>query len=238
MDILEKCKSKLEKHNFKKFLSFHNLNEEFPFTRHDYIWEYDENGYTLTRNEQVVYIEKATGKVYKLTTWWNNDSTNKLKLLEKICEDNQNARIEKLLHYEIIKFMEKDYYYLIFERPNKELGTYYLDDILLGKDLNLFFNDYINETYEILKNLNKIVTDLGDGLPSTQIVPNKLLRDSIGYFWMDIKHWVIPQAEYLKNNLYYFELVLKFWKETFPDVNFDYDQTYNLAKNKWGGIYA
>jgi hypothetical protein len=230
-EILNLLVSNVENHCEAKAREFHNGLEVNKPT-YDYVWGKTDQGYIIYSSHSSVFLDPVTGMAHKISQWWDSLDIKKHQLLHKLCN---NCRVEIPISCNIVRVKNENWEHKIVQRPNKELGLEYASYILSAGNDSQYFNEYITEATTILRHMNTVVSELGDGLPEVQMRPTKLLRDSVGYFWIDFKRWNVPQHIYIKKNLECFSSTLRVWNHNFPN-RINVPTLLGRAANEWAAI--
>lgn len=204
-----------------------------------YIWEHTVEGIFLKRNGSSHFIG-FNGVIHKLTDQYReHDFIMHQRLLDKCV--NLNIRLDIPLEHKFIEFgphknvTQSKLLYTVVKRPNNELGQDYLIDVLEGKVDTNYILDYIAQTHDVI-NVVKSLLEYSNGLaPACRFTVFHRNRDSLGYFWYDIKKWFMPYSEFLDTHFVDLQTILGYLK--LHNVAIDEHKIKQLIEKTWAQNY-
>ena len=203
---------------------FHNYAFVNTDDEGETMWETTATGVFIWRYKTAHFFHND-GTVFKISRVWNeNDWDLHCKLYNRILTHN-NCRIEVPLHKEIIDNNDGSRYYTIVARPNNERGIDMFQDILEGKVNTDYMLTKVDHITTLIQHLNHV----SDLFPN--VMP-KLLRDSQGFFFSDIKEWTLPPEIFISNCLtrIYRNMVIL---DTMYGITVDKSKILNKARIEW-----
>lgn len=195
----------------------------------DYYMEFEEGASYLVMPKSVVLFLN-TGRIFRLTQKKCSDFEWRLHNdLYDIVSKSNDSRIEIPVERTDVMINNEQYHYFEVLRPNQELGVHFTDDVADGMVDNEYIERYIFEVSSMIKHL-KTLCDKHNYyyLPKELLAPYKRHRDSLGYFWTDVKDWVCPIDKFIEKKLRTLYLTM-----LSIEYDFDYTRLMNLAERQW-----
>jgi len=204
-----------------------------------YMWEHTPDGIFLKRNGSSHFIG-FNGVIYKLTDQFENHDFIMHQRLVDACS-KVNVRIDIPLEYKFIEFgshkniTQSKLLYTVVKRPNNELGQDYLTDILEGKVDTDYILDYIEQTNQIISVVKSLLQYSKGLAPCCRFTVFHRNHDSLGYFWYDIKKWLMPYNEFLDMHFDDLRIILGYLK--LHNIIVDEDKIKQLVDRTWAQNY-
>ncbi len=220
----------IKSHNHNLVKTFHKV--ELP--NKDickYIWQHDNDGYTIYNSNTACFIDKNSGFIYKLSNAYADNDFEKHCTLYDI-RHKFGYRIEIPKHAEVIVMNNKKYLYTVVLRPNSQIGLDYHIDIACGKVNTDYFIEFVDTAVPLLHGLFEIGRRFNSGLPEVFILPTKRLHDDIGYFFFDFKRWKHPKNKYIVDNIDNLIYMMNYCNKN-AGTSIDVEQVTHYIKKSW-----
>lgn len=239
-EVLDILKNNIDKNGWSKEKSdlFYNNLPRLTANRTDgnVIWSDDSIGIYFTK-ENHAHLLSYDGFIYKLSDiFYSIDGYlhdwEMHNIIYKECE-KYNIRIDIPISCEVIEFKGKNMQYSIVQRPNNELGDDFGKDYLTGKLDTGYFIDYVDQTVILHECLKKVMAQT-DGLrllPEDGFHVLARNRDSIGYFWKDVKRCVSTYEKLVRTEYANLNMAIDIGKQNINDI--DKDRILNYAAKMW-----
>lgn len=195
-----------------------------------YTWEKDINGFYMIRNQGIIYCS-ADGIVYILTMARNTEDWKSHLLLYEQTK-NSSCRIDVPVEYEELYIGNMTMYYMIFERPNREIGIDYHCDVFDGKVNDQYFLQFIEDASVLINELKKCNQKYGTLFPELGVTIFKRVVDSKGCFWIDFKRWKNNYQSFIQRTYDTLNTVI-FYLEYNNIGVYDKELILKIAKEKW-----
>jgi hypothetical protein len=175
---------------------YHN-NTAFPVGKKNNksLFEDTANYYCTWRDSNCVIVDKETAKVYKLCTqhmYYKNDWEKYVALHTIGCITG--VRTDVPLHHEFLEYFNphannlETWEYSIVQRPNAELGRFFIEDVLSGSITDDYFIQFVDDSFILLHAIKQVNDIFNSGVPSNVSIFRRI-HDSVGPFWIDCKRW-------------------------------------------------
>lgn len=195
-----------------------------------YTWEKDPNGFYMCRNQGVIYCSNE-GVVYILTIARNTeDWKSHLLLYEQI--KNSSCRIDIPVEYEEFYMDDVPLYYIVFERPNRQIGIDYHRDIFDGKVNDQYFLQYIEDASILIDELKTCNKKHNILFPELGVTVFKRVFDTKGCFWIDFKRWKNDYQFFIQRTYDTLEAVIFYLEHNNIGI-YNKELILNTAKEKW-----
>jgi hypothetical protein len=165
-------------------------------TSEKYIWEVNNNCYLFYRSHTVYYFEN--GFIHRLSHRNKRNDWILINELYKISQD-RSYRMDIPIEEKIYNMNGIDFQYTIVQRPNKEIGMSPKHSHVLGLIDYNFLKNYIDQSIDIMRDIKHVDKNNGMiGTPDIGSVLSKVVTDSFGLVWIDIKDWTLPFDMHVK----------------------------------------
>jgi hypothetical protein len=200
-----------------EFYKFESLtNEDAKDTKGRYMWETTNTGVFLWRNLNAFFFQND-GKVYKLSKKCPPFNWDLHKELYDISLTDTAFRMEIPVYGKVVMIDNRISLYTEVQRPNYEIGSSMLQDVMSGLGTTEYFIEYVFQVGILLQNLKKLDKKYNCGFPDH--IP-KYTIDSIGGFWYDFKDWRSHPDS------------IEFYKRKFLQRIYMFEDDYNILIDK------
>ena len=227
--MLEILKQRLLDWSQQKADTFHN-NLVRDEREGKYIWEHTDTGIYLTRNGSSHFLG-FDGVIYKLTDKFRiHDYEMHCRLLDKCVK--HNIRVDIPIIHEFIEIpynstvVGTTLLYTVVKRPNNELGEDYLIDVLENRVNTDYLLEYIEQTHDIINVIKPLMSYSDNLAPACRFTVFHRNRDSLGYFWYDIKKWFMPYNQFIDMHFTDLDTILNYLKLHNIDIDIQYIKNY------------
>jgi hypothetical protein len=191
----------------------------------EYYIDYLDQGILMSGPGSVVLFA-SDGKIFRLGNRVNIDDWNMhCSLYENVVKDS-TVRMEIPLFRDVVKGMD----YTIIQRPNKQQGTNFIDEIYQNSIDQKYFIDYVDQVSDMLYYVTPLVKKYELGYPTDLLAPFKRNKDDIGYFWIDFKRWNLTASGFYEKKIRTLYLILLSLKNINPLP------IMTKAEQAWGDI--
>lgn len=233
--MLEILKEKLFSWTQEKADMFHN-NLVRDERAGKYVWEHTDDGIFLYRNGSSHFM-KFNGLIYKLTDQYHmHDFEMHLRFMDECTK--KNIRVDVPITHEFIDLETRHYnvvtpklLYSVVRRPNSELGEDYFTDVLESKVTTDYLLEYIEQTESVLNVIRNLMPVSNNLAPACRFTVFHRNRDSVGYFWKDIKKWRMPYTEFLNYHFSDLSTVVDYLK--LHNIDIDDHKIKEYAGKAW-----
>lgn len=196
-----------------------------------YIWEKDNNGFFIYRNTGAHYCSNR-GMVYILTSSRNPNDWNSHVLFYEHIKNNSLCRIDVPIEYQKVILNNKIFHYIVFERPNKEYGRDYHQDIFDNKVNDQYFLQFIEDSSHIIKELVVCNTLHDTKFPNLGLTIFKRNFDSKSHFWIDFKYWDSSYESFIAQTYNTLEEII-FYLQYNSIGKYNKEHILNTAREIW-----
>lgn len=170
---------------------FHNFSFIDTGDEGETIWEQTDKGIFVWRHKTAHFFH-VDGTIHKISRVWNeHDWEMHCKLYTRTSKFG-NCRIEIPLYNEIINDSHGYLSYTIVKRPGNELGKDIFTDMITNKVDDKYFISMVCEISHLISHLTEIASVFPNIMP-------KLIKDSHGFVFTDIKEWTLGPRIFISN---------------------------------------
>ena len=232
--MLDILKEKISAWSIERANTFHNNLSRNNHDSHNgnYIWEHTKDGIYLTRQNSAYFLG-FNGIIYKLSNLFHEHDWKMNTLLYNHCI-NKGVRMDMPIECSYLEFNGVYLQYSIVHRPNYQLGDDYNKQLFLEQVDTDYFLNFIDDATRILYIVKEVSKENNNLCPSVGFTVFHRNMDSLGYFWLDLKKWVLPYDKLVDRQFTDLEDIALYAKHNI--ITIDTDKIFNYAREQWNTI--